>query len=163
MKSEIMPKRVLEKFEARFGKIKSKAEAQTVVDLTRQELVRRKPELLKAISKRVIVKEYVQNGRNTCSIRIPGFGVLYMDIYPELLYLSTIEIDGFVKDESSFRRLGLGKLLINIAKNFAKKKRVNKIILDCNYSEIPFFSSCEFKILEYKKNNVLMSWTLKGD
>ena len=55
---------------------------------------------------------------------------------------------GHIEDvvvHSDYRRLNIGKLLINHCVNIAKEKGCYKVILDCDEDNILFYEKCGFK------------------
>ena len=56
---------------------------------------------------------------------------------------------GHIEDvvvHSNYRKLNIGRLLINYCVELAKERGCYKVILDCDNNNIPFYEKCGFKV-----------------
>jgi len=162
-----MPKQIA-KYEERFGKLKTQKDAQKLADKAKLELVRRKQELLKELSKRVSIDD---KDRNLIYIRLFGEikipiaeikaflnfetseTILFIDRLSVGEFLSDYEQDIHFKETDPLRGLNIGQLLLMVVKAYAKRKRIDKIKLVCKKELFPFYKRAGFEIEEpFEKN-----------
>ena len=137
----------IKKYERKFGKIKFRAQAQELIDLARGSLEERREEFLRKLSKRVIIEET----KDLIIFRIPersGTNFAFARVYSHESYLELAQINiGEFTEDNSLRKLGVGTLMLDIIKNYAKRKKYKRIILECQVKKIEFYLKNGFKDL----------------
>jgi len=69
-------------------------------------------------------------------------------IFIERKFIRKLGKVGHIEDvvvDSGYRKLGLGKILVEYCIEYAKKEQCYKIILNCADHNIPFYEKCGFK------------------
>lgn len=98
-----------------------------VYDLATKELQKRKTELLRELLAKAII---IENGSGKYEIKLPkNLGFAKLIVVNDLLILENLHVGPYNVESSALRNLGIGRLLVNIIKDFAIKKGLKMIRL----------------------------------
>jgi GNAT superfamily N-acetyltransferase len=142
----------IRKYENRFGKIKSYFRAQEIMDLARESLQERQVEFLKAMREKLKKK---RKGNNKVRFVIRGssgkeiaFVNLNIDIKNQKLEIQEISTGEVVrnafKENDPLRRLGIGTMMLDRIKQYARSRNIKNITLKCHKDRIPFYNKSGF-------------------
>lgn len=146
----------LKKYEQNFGEIKSRARAQELIGLARKSLEERKEEFLKAMRERLKKKRkgndkvrFVIRSTNGKEIAFVNLSVDLANKVLDLDEISTGELDASgpklkFKNEDSLRGLGLGAMMLNRIKQYARARNLKTIVLRCHEDRISFYKKSGF-------------------
>lgn len=122
-------------------------EKELILGEAKKQLALRKDELIKALSKRVSFKKYTDfSGK--FSIILPNRERLASFEYTIMgtdLHIFSLRVLNKNPKENSFRHLGIGKLLLKVAINFAIKNNLDSVMLDSEPRNYGFYEKLGFK------------------
>jgi N-acetylglutamate synthase-like GNAT family acetyltransferase len=159
----------LKRFEDKFGKIKSKEEAQELANKLQRQLFARKQKLLRELEKRIIIIEKpiddfmssvflrfsTPNLKNIVSIKATSFG--------DVLNLDRLAVGEFSRSTDFFGSLGLSKVLLNRFIKWARMNGIKRITLDCEDHLVEYYQKFGFKEFPENLRDHSQLWNLYLD